>query len=69
MLISNLTRVELGTTANAIDPYQTVGFAWVTPIIRSIMRVYGFYPKTMSNKELTWETTTQYNLGLDFGFF
>ena len=23
----------------------------------------------MSNKELTWETTTQYNLGLDFGFF
>ena len=25
--------------------------------------------KTMSNKELTWETTTQYNLGLDFGFF
>lgn len=23
----------------------------------------------MSNKDLTWETTTQYNVGLDFGFF
>ena len=29
----------------------------------------GLYPKTMSNKNLTWETTSVFDLGVDFGFF
>lgn len=28
-----------------------------------------FFPKSMSNEDLTWERTTQYNLGLDLGFW
>lgn len=29
----------------------------------------GYAPFTLSNRDLTWETTEQYNLGLDFGLF
>jgi hypothetical protein len=29
----------------------------------------GYAPQNIANKELKWETTTQYNGGLDFGFF
>lgn len=28
----------------------------------------GIYPRTLGNKELTWETTSSYNIGADFGF-
>lgn len=28
----------------------------------------GIYPSTLGNKELTWETTSSYNMGVDFGF-
>lgn len=28
----------------------------------------GIYPSTLGNKELTWETTSSYNIGMDFGF-
>lgn len=31
--------------------------------------VPGYYPSNMSNDRLKWETTEQYNLGLDFGVF
>lgn len=29
----------------------------------------GYAPSSLSNKVLGWETTGQYNVGLDFGFF
>ena len=29
----------------------------------------GLYPSTLGNQNLGWETTTSYNLGLDFGLF
>lgn len=31
--------------------------------------VPGYYPSNMSNDQLKWETTEQYNVGLDFGVF
>lgn len=68
--ISNLKlRLSWGQSGQcAIDPYQTVGLLGNSTYSFNNEGAYGFYPKTMSNKELTWETTTQYNLGLDFGF-
>src|SRR5690606_28939468 len=29
----------------------------------------GIYPSNLGNVNLAWETTTSYNLGLDFGFW
>ena len=29
----------------------------------------GFYPSSIVNKDLKWETSTEYNAGIDFGFF
>ncbi len=31
--------------------------------------VTGFFPSNMANDKLKWETTTQYDVGLDLGFF
>lgn len=31
--------------------------------------VSGYYPSNMSNEKLKWETTAQWNIGLDVGFF
>jgi TonB-dependent starch-binding outer membrane protein SusC len=28
----------------------------------------GIYPRLLGNKDLTWETTSSYNIGMDFGF-
>ncbi|GAO29463.1 TonB-dependent receptor [Geofilum rubicundum JCM 15548] len=73
-------RLGFGSTGNAaVDPYQTLGR------IQSFFVPFGGadnqqaysinepnYTSTlipMANKELTWETTTQYNLGLDFSLF
>lgn len=69
--ISNLKlRLSWGESGQcAINPYQTSGLLGTSTYSFNNEVAYGFYPKTMSNKELTWETTTQYNVGLDFGFF
>jgi TonB-linked SusC/RagA family outer membrane protein len=73
-------RVGVGSTGNsAVDPYNTKGriqgffvpfggadnlqgFSTYEPNYTS--EVY-----SMANKELGWETTTQYNFGIDFAFF
>ena len=69
--ISNLKlRLSWGESGQcAIDPYQTMGLLGTSTYSFNNAVAYGYYPKTMANKELTWETTSQYNLGLDFGFF
>jgi len=33
------------------------------------MQELSIYPSTISNPELTWEKTAQFNIGFDFGFF
>lgn len=68
--ISNLKlRLSWGESGQcAIDPYQTMGLLGESTYSFNNGVAYGYYPKTMSNKDLTWETTSQYNIGLDFGF-
>lgn len=69
--VSNLKlRLSWGESGQcAISPYQTVGSLGTSTYSFKNEAAYGLYPKTMSNSELTWETTSSYNLGLDFGFF
>ena len=64
-------RLGYGKTGNsAVDPYQTRGG------LRKMYYVYnngaketiGYAPNIMENKLLTWETTSQWNAGIDFGF-
>lgn len=72
-------RLGMGTTGNAaIEPYATKGglttlyYNW-----GSTSSSIGYVasdpsqasPKKMANNNLGWERTTQYNLGLDYGFF
>lgn len=73
-------RLGFGSTGNAaVDPYQTLAR------IQSFFVPFGGAPNEqaysinepnytstlipMANQELTWETTTQYNFGLDFSLF
>ena len=75
-------RVGYGITGNAaIDPYKTKGAiaGLYYPFGSAATQGYvGYDPMLMAssvrdlpmaNKELTWEKTTQYNAGIDFGFF
>ncbi|WP_310684812.1 SusC/RagA family TonB-linked outer membrane protein [Aliifodinibius sp. S!AR15-10] len=69
--ISNLKlRLSYGHTGNDnINPYSTqfsvdqqTYYDWNGSVAT------GFRPNSISNKELTWERTREWNLGLDFGF-
>ena len=70
-IVTNLKlRLGYGVTGNsAVDPYQTEGqiqssrYNWA-----KTEGVLGYEPYTLANKALSWETTEQYNIGLDFGF-
>lgn len=68
--ISNLKlRLSWGESGqSAIDPYQTIGLLGTSTYSFNNLPSFGLYPKTMSNKNLTWETTSAYNVGIDFGF-
>lgn len=69
--LSNLKlRLGWGRTGNsAVDPYQTMGGLKIQKYNFGETNVIGYYPNVMPNPNLTWETTEQTNLGLDFGFF
>jgi TonB-linked SusC/RagA family outer membrane protein len=64
-------RLGVGATGNAaIDPYSTIGR------LNAIFYPFGSVStagqtnvSTMANKDLGWEKTTQYNLGVDFSIF
>jgi hypothetical protein len=71
-LFSNLKlRAGWGQTGNqAIRPYQTMRTYKVggySNYDNSIGKT--FVPNNIANPDLTWETTTQTNVGLDMGFF
>ena len=65
-------RASWGSTGNAgISAYQTL------PMVNADNQIYyefgsgvttGRIPTTLGNENLTWETTTSYNFGVDFGF-
>ncbi|MDR3341116.1 MAG: TonB-dependent receptor [Candidatus Symbiothrix sp.] len=63
-------RLGYGVTANAaISPYQTKGLLAKKYYNYGTSYVIGYAPSSLPDKSLTWETTAQWNIGLDFGFF
>ena len=71
-------RAGVGTTGNsAIDPYATLGQiqSYYVPTMDGYDKAYTINDAAfvkdllvMSNTEVGWEKTTQWNIGLDFGF-
>ena len=58
-------RVAWGISGNAaVSPYQTLATVTATTPNSSS----DFIPMSMSNADLSWETTSSVNIGLDFGF-
>ncbi len=70
--ISNLKfRASWGQVGNqAISPYQTFNnYGAVFYSDENNSSVLGVAPLNIANQDLTWETTTQINFGLDFDLF
>lgn len=69
-IVSNLKlRLSWGIAGNsAIDAYATLGGLSQSMYAFGTTPVYGYYPSEISNEDLTWEKTSTWNLGLDFGF-
>lgn len=70
--LSNLkARISYGLTGNNnVDPYATASYADRQTYYDFMGETaLGFIPSQIANKILTWETTTEVNFGLDFGFF
>ncbi len=74
-LISQLKlRLSWGKNGNqAVSAYSSqakVGRNSIPyPFGGSTDMVYGFYPQSIANSSLSWETTTSSNIGVDFGVF
>lgn len=70
--VSNLKlRISWGQVGNqAINPYQTFNnYGAVFYSDPSNSTVLGVAPLNIANKDLTWETTEQTNIGIDVGFW
>lgn len=69
--ISNLKlRVGYGRTGNqSITPYNTYSRYNQNNYVSGNTLIIGVIPSNIQNKNLTWETTNQYNAGLDIEFF
>ena len=67
-IISSLRlRVSYGATGNeGIDPYQTQGLLKRTSYLYGDVAAFGYSPSTIRNDELQWESTTSFNVGVDF---
>jgi TonB-linked SusC/RagA family outer membrane protein len=62
-------RLSWGQSGNsAISPYQTLGNLGQSTYGFGENPAYGYFPHDLANKNLSWETTTTSNIGLDFGF-
>jgi len=63
-------RLTWGVSGNsAIAPYQTQGGLGVAYNTFANATNGGYYPDALSNMELSWETTSSYNIGLDIDLF
>jgi TonB-linked SusC/RagA family outer membrane protein len=63
-------RFSWGNTGNTnVDPYETLGLLGKTFYDWDNSPAIGYAPSVIPNPDLTWETTEEFNLGLDFGFF
>ncbi len=67
--VSNLkVRLSAGQTGNSeVPPYSSLAALAPTNYYFSSTLVTGISPVQIANPDLKWETTTQYNAGLDFG--
>lgn len=62
-------RASLGTTGNFLIPnYASIGLLGQTNYTIGGALVNGIAPTTISNQDLSWEKTSSYDIGLDFGF-
>lgn len=71
-IFSNLKpRIGFGMTGNqAISPYSTLTrFSPAYYAAHNESVVVGAKPSILANKELTWETSVQFNAGVDMGYF
>jgi len=63
-------RLSWGKAGNsAIDPYATLGGLTKSAYAFGSSAAFGYWPSNLKNPDLTWETTSTWNLGLDFGLF
>jgi TonB-linked outer membrane protein, SusC/RagA family len=70
--LSNLKlRASFGITGNnaGVGPYDTQALANVKNYYNFGSNVANGYGYTMTNTNLTWEKTTEFNFGFDFGLF
>ena len=70
-LFSNLKlRASYGQVGNAgVNPYSTQANLINTGYDFDGSPAFGFAPQNLANKDLRWERSTEFNLGIDFGFF
>ena len=62
-------RLGYGKTGNSsISPYQTQGNLSIMRYVWDETLQISYAPNSMPNKDLSWETTEQFNLGIDFSF-
>lgn len=60
-------RLSYGQSGNtAIDPYRTLGLLGRTTYAFGSNAGFGYRPDQLSNADLKWETTSSYNLGVEF---
>jgi TonB-linked SusC/RagA family outer membrane protein len=63
-------RASYGKNGNqAISPYQTLSRLDDFSYLDGSQTAPGYIPSTLGNPDLKWETTTQLNVGADFGFW
>ena len=63
-------RVSYGQNGNqAIRPYETLSRLSEYSYTSGGVSAPGYRPSTLGNPDLKWETTTQLNVGADFGLF
>ncbi len=69
--LSNLKlRFSIGQTGNQeIGSYVTQAFIGSTSVALGDGIYTGLYPNSMASPDLKWETTTQYNGGIDIGLY
>lgn len=69
--LSNLkVRVSYGETGNtAISPYQTLSVFEQQAYSFGNTGYIAYVPASLANEALKWETTKEFNVGLDFGLF
>lgn len=63
-------RVSYGLTGNrGISPYQTLAALGNVLTIQNGAPVNALAPTSVANRNLTWETTAQFDIGIDVGLF